>query len=187
MYESPYVYEKEAPQAYCEGCRTFLADRFVLGKCPECGQYTRGDQCDSCGTVLEPEALTEPECAVCGTAVGFKKSTHLYIAISKLQPELEALVDRHPAWRKNAVAFTKRYIDDGLRDRALTRDLEWGISVPRAGYENKTIYIWAENVLGYLSASKVAAGENDSAFSELWGKDTESCRRGSIISIWRPR
>ncbi len=100
LYESPYVYEKEAPQAYCESCKTFLADRFVLGKCPKCGSDTRGDQCDSCGTVLEPETLIEPKCAVCGKTIGFKNSTHLYIAISKLQSELEALVENHPEWRK---------------------------------------------------------------------------------------
>lgn len=173
LYEGPYVYEREAPQAYCESCKTFLADRFVLGKCPECGNDTRGDQCDCCGTVLEPETLIEPVCTVCGKAVGFKNSTHLYIAVSKLRSELKALVEQHPKWRKNAIAFTKRYINDGLRDRALTRDLEWGISVPKEGYENKTIYIWAENVLGYLSASRVAVGANDYAFSELWGKDAK--------------
>ena len=173
LYESPLVYEKEVPQAYCESCKTFLADRFVLGKCPKCGSDTRGDQCDSCGAVLEPETLIEPKCAVCGKIIGFKKSTHLYIAISKLQSELEALVESHPEWRKNAIAFTKRYINEGLRDRALTRDLEWGISVPKEGYENKTIYIWAENVLGYLSASRGAVGENANAFSKLWGEDAK--------------
>lgn len=169
LYESPYVYEKEVPQAYCEQCDTFLADRFVLGKCPKCGSDTRGDQCDACGTVLEPEILVEPICAICGNKIGFKKSKHLYIAITKLQAELRALVDNHPEWRKNAVTFTNRYIDDGLRDRALTRDLEWGIKVPKEGYENKTIYIWAENVLGYLSASKVAADKGKADFQELWG------------------
>ncbi len=173
LYESPYVYEKEAPQAYCECCESFLADRFVLGKCPTCGADTRGDQCDACGTVLEPEALVEPVCAVCGRPVSFRSSKHLYIAISKLKKELTALVDSHPDWRKNAVAFTNRYIDDGLRDRALTRDLEWGIKVPKEGYENKTIYIWAENVLGYLSASKVAAEKRGEDFHRLWGEDAK--------------
>ena len=174
LYNSPYVYEKEVPQAYCESCKTFLADRFVLGKCPTCGNDTRGDQCDCCGTVLEPETLIEPTCAVCGKPIGFKNSTHLYIAISKLRSELETLVETHPEWRKNAIAFTKRYINEGLRDRALTRDLDWGIRVPKEGYENKTIYIWAENVLGYLSASRVAAGKDTNAFSELWqGKDVK--------------
>ncbi len=169
LYESDYVYEKEAPQAYCESCGTFLAGRFVLGKCPKCGTDIRGDQCDSCGAVLEPENLEEPVCAVCGKPVGFKNSKHLYIAVAKLHDQLKSLVDTHPEWRKNAIAFTNRYIDDGLRDRALTRDLEWGIRVPKSGYEQKTIYIWAENVLGYLSASKSAA--EGTCFDELWGEN----------------
>ena len=173
LYESPYAYEKEVPQAYCEHCNTFLADRFVLGKCPECGEDTRGDQCDACGTVLEPETLVEPVCAVCGKSISFKNSKHIYIAISKLQASLESLVHEHPEWRKNAITFTNRYINEGLRDRALTRDLEWGISVPKEGYESKTIYIWAENVLGYLSASKVAAQARGGDFQALWGKDAK--------------
>lgn len=156
LYESPYVYEKESPQAYCESCNAFLADRFVTGLCPKCGAPARGDQCDECGTVLEPENLEQPVCAVCGKPIQFKASKHLYIAISKLEKELKDLVDKHPEWHKNAIAFTNKYISEGLRDRALTRDLEWGIPVPKEGYENKTIYIWAENVLGYLSASEVA-------------------------------
>ena len=173
LYESPYVYEKEVPQAYCEKCDTFLADRFVLGKCPKCGSDTRGDQCDACGAVLEPETLAEPICAICGSKIGFKPSKHLYISIRKLQAELTGLVDNHPEWRKNAIAFTNRYIDEGLRDRALTRDLEWGIQVPKEGYENKTIYIWAENVLGYLSASKVAAERREADYRELWGNEAK--------------
>lgn len=173
LYDSPYVYEKEVPQAYCEKCDTFLADRFVLGKCPECGKDTRGDQCDSCGTVLEPETLIDPVCAVCGEPIGFHPSKHLYIAITKLAKELKALVNSHPEWRKNAIAFTNRYIDEGLRDRALTRDLEWGIKVPKEDYEDKSIYIWAENVLGYLSASKIAADIRGTDFYELWGPNAK--------------
>ena len=170
LYTSEYVYEKEVPQAYCTCCDTFLADRFVLGKCPKCGEDTRGDQCDACGTVLEPENLLEPICAVCRSEITFKPSKHLYIAISKLEKELRALVDENKGWRKNAVAFTNRYIEEGLRDRALTRDLDWGIDVPKDGYEEKSIYIWAENVLGYLSASKTAAERKGTSFEELWGK-----------------
>ena len=165
LYESEYIYEKEAPQAYCQGCGSSLADRFVLGRCPRCGKEARGDQCDVCGTVLEPEALVNPVCATCGKPIAFRSAKHLYIAISRLERQLQALVDAHPEWRKNAAAFTNRYIREGLRDRALTRDLEWGIPVPKAGYESKTIYIWAENVLGYLSASKTAAEERGADFS----------------------
>ncbi len=171
LYKSEYVYEKETPQAFCECCNTFLADRFVTGICPKCGQPTRGDQCDLCGTVLDPESLKDAVCAVCKNPVTFRASTHLYIAISKLEKQLRDLVDNGKNWRKNAISFTNRYIDEGLRDRALTRDLDWGIPVPKEGYENKTIYIWAENVLGYLSAAKRVADERGESFDELFGED----------------
>lgn len=170
LYESQYVYEKESLQAYCECCNTFLADRFVTGTCPKCGEAARGDQCDICGTVLDPESLKDPICAVCKNPVTFRNSKHLYIAISKLEKELKSLVDNGSKWRKNAISFTNRYIDEGLRDRALTRDLEWGIPVPKEGYENKTIYIWAENVLGYLSAAKIVADKRGESFEQLFGE-----------------
>lgn len=171
LYESPYVYEKEAYQAYCERCQSFLADRFVTGKCPVCGEETRGDQCDACGEVLEPDRLVEPVCAVCGEKITFRKAKHLYIAISKLKKELQAFVDGHDNWRRNAIALSSHYIEEGLRDRALTRDLDWGIDVPRKGYEDKKIYIWAENVLGYLSLSRLVARERGQDFRKLWGKE----------------
>ena len=171
LYESPYVYEKEAYQAYCERCQSFLADRFVTGKCPVCGEETRGDQCDACGEVLEPEQLVEPVCAVCGEKITFRETKHLYIAISKLKKELQAFVDSHDNWRRNAIALSSHYIEEGLRDRALTRDLDWGIDVPRKGYEDKKIYIWAENVLGYLSLSRLVAREQGQDFRKLWGKE----------------
>jgi methionyl-tRNA synthetase len=173
LYESDYVYEKEAPQAYCDCCKTFLADRFVTGKCPECGNDTRGDQCDYCGTVLEPEGLIEPACASCGSRITFKDATHLYIAISRLEEPLKELVNSNPNWRKNAIAFSNRYINEGLKDRALTRDLDWGINVPKEGYEEKKIYIWAENVLGYLSASLVEAEQNGGDYNELWRENAK--------------
>ena len=173
LYESKYVYEKETPQAYCEHCNSFLADRFVTGTCPKCGTPARGDQCDACGTVLDPENLIKPICATCKEPVSFRKSKHLYIAISKLEKELRELLDKGVNWRKNAVAFTERYLNEGLRDRALTRDLDWGIPVPKEGYENKTIYIWAENVLGYLSVAKVVADRNGENFDDIFGEDVK--------------
>lgn len=175
LYQSEYVYEKESLQAYCENCQSFLADRFVEGLCPKCGAPARGDQCDACGTVLEPEALIQPRCAVCDGPVVQRQSKHLYIALSKMQDKLQKLVDSHPNWRKNAIAFTEKYLEEGLKDRALTRDLSWGISVPREGYEDKKIYIWAENVLGYLSMSAAVAAERGQDFDGLW-KENESVR-----------
>lgn len=171
LYESQYVYEKTVPQAFCPSCGKTLTDRLVVGICPICGKHTRGDQCDSCNTILEAESIIEPKCADCGSELTFNSTTQLYIAISKLESELQAFLSAHPEWRKNAIAFTKRYIDEGLRDRAITRDLDWGIDVPKNGYDNKKIYIWAENVLGYLSASKVVAEERGIPFDEVWGEN----------------
>jgi len=172
MYDGNYIYEKEAPQAFCEQCDKTLADRYLKGKCPACGELAKGDQCDVCGAVLEPENLLEPQCTACGGTPIFRLTKHLFIAISKLENELTALIDARPHWRKNAIAFTRRYIDEGLRDRAVTRDLDCGIDVPKVGYDGKKIYIWAENVLGYLSMSKTVAEQRGESYDELWGDDS---------------
>ena len=172
MYKNEsLIYEKDAPQAFCSHCDTSLADRFVIGRCPACGEKTRGDQCDFCGTVLEPEILVQPQCSTCGSIPKFRESKHLYIAISKMAGEFRDYLAAHPEWRKNASAFTKRYIDEGLRDRAVTRSLDWGIDVPKEGYEDKKIYIWAENVLGYLSMSEVVSMREKRDFNALWFGD----------------
>ncbi len=142
----------------------------MIGICPNCKERARGDQCDTCGTVLEPELLHEQTCSICGTAPIYRETKHLYIAISKLESELKAFVNSQTGWRKNAVSFTNKYIEEGLRDRALTRDLNWGIGVPKSGYDGKKIYIWAENVLGYLSMSSIAAKERNVPFATLWGE-----------------
>ncbi len=173
MYNSDFIYEKSTPQVYCESCKTFLADRFVVGTCPNCGQNARGDQCDFCGNVLEPENLLAPKCSICQQPPTFKETTHLFIAISKLENALKEFVNSHLNWRKNAIAFSNRYIDEGLRDRAITRALDWGVDVPKAGYEDKKIYIWAENVLGYLSMSFIATQSRHESFDELWGENAK--------------
>jgi methionyl-tRNA synthetase len=171
MYESSYIYEKNLPQAYCESCGTFLSDRYVHGLCPQCGTRASAGQCDNCDTLLEPEMLLSPACSFCGRTPVFRDSKHLFISLTKMEKILNNWAEAHPFWRKNAIAFTKRYLSEGLRDRAVTRDLDWGIDVPREGYEGKKIYIWAENVLGYLSmsflASQVYGGSE--AFHSLWG------------------
>ena len=122
--------------------------------------------------MLDPENLLDPLCSVCGNTPIFRPTKHLFIAISKLERELTEFLEAHPSWRKNAVAFTRRYINEGLRDRAVTRDLDWGIDVPKDGYEDKKIYIWAENVLGYLSMSKVVARQRGADYDDLWSENS---------------
>ena len=170
LYQSPYIEERVVKQAYCPQCRKVLSDRLVIGICPKCGEQTRGDQCDACGEILDAENIIEARCSECHTSCTFAESKQIFLLVSKLRNELENLLKTHPNWRKNTIAFTKRYIEEGLRDRAITRDLDWGIDVPKAGYEEKKIYIWAENVLGYLSASKLLCDEGTVSFEELFGE-----------------
>lgn len=171
LYEGNYVYEKTVKQARCPACAKALADRLIEGRCPACGEKTRGDQCDACGAILEAETILDARCAECGSALCFGETRELFIAVSAMEKELSAYLYAHPRWRKNALAFTKRYIDEGLRDRALTRDLDWGVGVPKAGYEEKRIYIWAENVLGYLSAAEAVCAKRGESFAELFGEN----------------
>lgn len=163
------IVEKEVEQAYCDHCHEFLPDRYVEGKCPVCGEYARGDQCDACGTVIEPESLQEAICTICGKGISLKRTNHLYLKLSKYDRHLKSLVNQSNNWRDNAVNFTNRYLDEGLRDRPITRDISWGVNVPREGYEDKRIYIWAENVLGYLSATKAITDQE--TFDQYWKND----------------
>lgn len=171
LYESGYVCEKTQDQAYCKTCTQFLPDRFVVGICPFCRKDARGDQCEHCGKVLDPEALLSAQCSLCGNEPEFRPSSHLYLELSKLEEFLSQFVAKAAGWRKNAIGMSERYIREGLQDRALTRDMEWGIDVPLEGYKEKKIYIWAENVLGYLSASFVWANYNSTDWFDFWGSN----------------
>lgn len=168
LYAGGYVYEKETLQTYCRVCEKFLPDRFVIGICPHCGKNARGDQCEACGSVLEPEALLEAGCSICGSAPKLRPTRHLYLAVTRMKDALEAYIGDHSDWRKNACEMSARYIREGLKDRSLTRDLEWGINVPMDGYEEKKIYIWAENVLGYLSCCNTLCERNGWDFLDFW-------------------
>lgn len=171
LYQSGYIEERSVKQAYCPKCEKLLTDRLIVGRCPVCKEVTRGDQCDACGEIPEADAIIDARCAECGSSLRFGEGKQLFLKISALKSELSAFLEAHPYWRKNAITFTKRYIDEGLRDRAITRDLDWGIDVPKEGYENKKIYIWAENVLGYLSAAAALCEERGIAFEDAYGRD----------------
>lgn len=174
LYTSAYIEERTVKQAYCPTCQKVLTDRLVVGTCPKCGAAARGDQCDACGDVLDIDTVVSPKCADCGADVEFGETTQLFLLISRLKNALAEQLLIHPHWRKNAITFTKRYIDEGLRDRAITRDLEWGITVPKDGYENKRIYIWAENVLGYLSAVSRLCEESGVDFHDVFGQNANT-------------
>ncbi len=153
--EAGYINEHEVEQLYCPTCHRFLADRFVEGICPNCGHDgARGDQCDNCQTLLDPTELIEPRCGVCGTTPEIKRTRHLYIDLPKALPLLEAWMEKASVdgfWANNAIQMTRSWIRDGLKERCITRDLEWGIPVPRKGYEHKVFYVWFDAPIGYIS------------------------------------
>jgi methionyl-tRNA synthetase len=155
LYTNEYIFEKETEMLYCENCKRFLPDRFVEGKCPYCG-YTpaRGDQCaDSCGRLLEPTMLIDPYCTICKAKPVLKKTKHWYFDLSKFTEELEKYIKSNKQLPTNARNFSLKLIKEGLKPRAVTRDGKWGIPAPFPGAEEKTIYVWVEAVLGYVSAT----------------------------------
>jgi methionyl-tRNA synthetase len=150
-----YVSEQEIEQLYCAQCGRFLADRYIRGLCPNCGSSdARGDQCETCGKLLDPTDLKEPRCSACGNTPSPKSTRHLYINLPKIKDKLEGWIktaSEKGFWANNAVAMTQSWIRDGLRERAITRDLKWGIPVPRPGYEHKVFYVWFDAPIGYIS------------------------------------
>lgn len=168
IYDNGYIYEKVEPQAFCEKCNKFMADRELEIVCPECGNLTKGDTCD-CGYMPTEEDLLNATCRECGCKVVKKDNKNLYIALSKLQPEIQELVDTNKSnWRPNAQNETDKYLKEGLRDRAITRDLEWGIDVPVDGYDDKRLYVWIEAVLGYITATMKVCEDRGLNWENYW-------------------
>ncbi|WP_339323346.1 methionine--tRNA ligase [Paenibacillus sp. FSL W8-0194] len=168
LLERGYLYPKTVLQTYCETDRRFLPDRYVEGICPVCGKRARGDQCDDCQTLLEPSELKERICKLCGNAPVERPTEHYYLALSRFQEELSRYAGQAEGWRDNAGKITKRYLEEGLQDRAATRDLAWGVDVPLPGFEDKKIYVWIEAVSGYLSASKQWAAQSGERWEPFW-------------------
>ena len=149
--------EKSTDQPYCEKHEGFLADRFVEGTCPRpgCGyEDARGDQCDKCGNLLDPFELINPRCKLDGTAPIKRQTKHFYLKLDELSPRIQSWFEqasKEGNWSPNGIAITKSWIDRGLEGRSITRDIKWGVPVPKAGYENKVIYVWFDACFGYPS------------------------------------
>jgi len=149
-----YVFAQEAELPYCQNCKRFLPDRFVEGKCPYCGyESARGDQCEQCGRLIDPIALLEIRCSICGDAPFFRKVKHWYFDFPKFSMQLLEYVKNNKQFPENARNFSLNYIKEGLKPRPLTRDSEWGVPAPYKGAKGKVLYVWFENVLGYVSAT----------------------------------
>ena len=168
-----YIREAEIEQLFCPTCQRFLADRYVEGVCPHCAaEGARGDQCDACQTLLDPTELKDPYCSVCHSTPIAKKTKHLYIDLPKALPLLSSWMEKASVdgfWAKNALQLTSAWIRDGLKERCITRDLKWGIPVPKEGFEDKVFYVWFDAPIGYISLTACLMDN-----WEYWWKDNEN-------------
>ncbi len=162
-----YLYTKTQEQLYDPESERFLPDRYVEGICPLCSyKDARGDQCDSCGSQLDAVDLLEPRSIISGAKPEIRESEHFFLRLSAFEKEIRQWVENQKHWRRNVKNFTLGVIEEGLKDRAITRDIAWGVPVPVKGYASKRIYVWFDAVIGYLSATKEWALSNND--SEGW-------------------
>jgi len=172
-----YITSQSIEQLYCDSCHRFLADRYVRGTCPYCGyEGARGDQCEMCGKLLDPMELIDPKCVTCGATPKPRKTTHLYIDLPAILPKLEAWMKEASVkgfWANNAIQMTQAWIRDGLHPRAITRDLKWGIPVPKKGYEDKVFYVWFDAPIGYISMTVSLAKQKNFDWKSWWQNPDE--------------
>lgn len=171
LLEGGYLQKRITPQFYCGSCARFLPDRYVGGVCPFCGHdKARGDQCDQCGKTLNADDLKEPKCQLCSSTPKLRDTEHYFLLLTSFEERLKDYVRGKGHWRPRVKSFTENILAEGLQDRAMTRDLSWGIPVPVPGLDDKRIYVWFEAVVGYLSASREWAqmGMDKDAWKEFW-------------------
>lgn len=176
LFKEGYIYKRTEDLPYCLKCQCFLPDRYIEGECPVCHyKSARGDQCDSCGRLLDPNQFAEPRCKICGSKPEWRASEHFFFKLPYFTDQIKDLVERGTSWRSNARNFTLRFLQEGLKDRAITRDTTWGVPIPLPGYDDKRIYVWFEAVCAYLSASQEWARSKGkpNLWREFW-QDEES-------------
>ena len=177
LYEKDFIYKDTMSQPYCEDHQRFLADRYVEGICPHCdSEGARGDQCDACGNTLDPKDLINIRHRDCTYTPVFKDTEHFFLRLSVFEKQLLDWTRKQDHWKPNVKNFTVGFLEGGLKDRAITRDITWGVPVPIPGYESKRIYVWFEAVIGYLSAS-IEAGDqfgNPNLWIDFWKGNSRS-------------
>jgi methionyl-tRNA synthetase len=176
LYKKGDIYKKSVEAFYCMDCIRFLPDRYIEGTCPYCGsEKARGDQCDECGKLLDPQELTNVKCKICGSTPEIQTSNHLFFALSKFESKLLTWIKDKKHWKASVLKFTQNWLKDGLKDRAITRDIDWGVKVPIGGFEDKRIYVWFDAVIGYLAASKEWSQKTGKANKwEEWWKNKDA-------------
>ncbi len=177
LLERGHIYKATVSQPFCPHCQRFLSDRYIEGTCPYCNSSgARGDQCDECGKPINAAELIDPRCRQCGTTPQFKDSEHFFLKLTAFEDRLLAWVKQQTHWRQNVLNFTMHYLEEGLKDRAITRDIEWGIPVPLDGFDGKCLYVWFEAVIGYLSATKewAKSSGDEEKWRSFWQSDVKS-------------
>ncbi|MEO8666387.1 MAG: methionine--tRNA ligase, partial [Ignavibacteria bacterium] len=155
LYDKNLLVEKTEKQLYSNKEKRFLADRYITGTCPVCGyEEARGDECPNCGSNLSPLELKNPRSKITGDIPVVKESTNLYFPLGRYQEKLSKWIFSKDNWKQNVINYCKGWFNAGLRDRAITRDLDWGVKVPVDKYSDKVIYVWFEAPIGYISATK---------------------------------
>jgi methionyl-tRNA synthetase len=151
-----YLVERTVRQIYSSADGRFLPDRYVVGSCPKCGyQAARGDQCESCTAVLDPTDLVEPQSAISGsTDLEVQETDHLFLRLDVLSGPIRDWIEGHSDWSRLTRSIALKWLDEGLSERCITRDLDWGVSVPREGFEHKVFYVWFDAPIGYIGATK---------------------------------
>ena len=176
LLKKGFIDKQKSLQAYDPEEKKFLPDRYVEGTCPYCSySEARGDQCDSCSKTLDPEELLNPVSKISGNKAEFKETEHFFLKLSLLEKQLATWLDEKEGWRPHVINWAKSFVKDGLQDRAITRDLDWGIEIPVDDLgSGKKIYVWFEAVIGYLSASKEWAKikGDDKKWTEWWNNES---------------
>ncbi|MBQ5943774.1 MAG: methionine--tRNA ligase [Bacteroidales bacterium] len=172
LYDEGKFITRESEQFYDDEAKTFLADRYIIGTCPKCGNPNAyGDQCEKCGSTLSPEELIDPRSALSGSAPRKVKTKHWYLPLDKYEPWLrDWILENHKEWKTNVYGQCKSWLDGHLQPRAVSRDLDWGIPVPVEGAEGKVLYVWFDAPIGYISNSKELLPNS----WEKWWKDSDT-------------
>ena len=178
LYDKGVFLEKESDQYYDEEAGQFLADRYITGTCPHCGnEHAYGDQCERCGTSLSPTELINPRSAISGSAPVMRRTKHWYLPLDQYEPFLRQwILEEHKEWKPNVYGQCKSWLDMGLQPRAVSRDLDWGIPVPVEGAEGKVLYVWFDAPIGYISNTKELCDAQPERYGswETWWKDPET-------------
>ena len=155
LYDKGVFTEEETEQYFDEKANQFLADRYITGTCPNCGnENAYGDQCEKCGSSLNATDLINPKSTLSGEPPVLRKTKNWFLPLDKMQPQIEAYIDSHPEWRSTVFGQCKSWLNGGLQPRAMTRDLDWGVQVPVEGADGKVLYVWFDAPIGYISATK---------------------------------